>query len=381
MKELFKQTFNADLDLVANAPGRLEILGNHTDYNEGFVLSTAVDKKTSIGFRKIDGDVCEIFSPFFAAQGVRKIELNDLATPLEGKDWLNYVRGVLNEMQKRDLKPGAFQAYITSDIPLSAGMSSSASLEMAIVEGITALFDIQLEAGDKAKIGQACENNYIGANTGLMDQLTSLCGQKDQLVVSEYRNLEVHNLVFPSELAWVVINSEVKHDLSEEYNERREQCEGALAKLQETIEGATALRDITVAQLEKNKAHLTEGQYKRALHVTSEIQRVFTAHDLLIKGNFEAFGQLLFDSHQSSINNFENSCPELDHLVELAKESPLCLGARLSGGGFGGVSIHLVRRQDTDAYRQYIADQFTAQGKSEPPMWVCEVSRGSHITR
>ena len=381
MKELFSQTFNSELDLVANAPGRLEILGNHTDYNEGFVLSTAVDKKTSIGFRKIDGNTCEVFSPFFAEQGVRKIDLNDLTTPLEGKDWLNYVRGVLNEMQKGGLKPGAFQAYITSDIPLSAGMSSSASLEMALVEGICALFDFELSTGDKARIGQACENNYIGANTGLMDQLTSLSGQKDQLVVSEYRNLEVHNLVFPSELAWVVINSEVKHDLSEEYNERREQCEGALAKLQETVEGATALRDISVAVLEANKNNLTEGQYKRALHVTGETERVLNAHDFLVKSDFESFGKLLFESHESSINNFENSCPELDALVDLAKESPLCLGARLSGGGFGGVSIHLVRREDADAYRQFIADRFTAQDKPEPPMWVCEVSVGSTVEK
>ena len=370
----FTDIFQSTPNLVSYGPGRLEILGNHTDYNEGFVLSTAVDKKTSISFKKRDDQTAKVYSPFFPEQGIREIDLTDISTPLAGKDWLNYVRGVLNELNKKGLSFTGFEAFIDSDVPLSAGMSSSASLEIALIEGICALNDIELSNDEKALIGQGCENHYIGANTGLMDQLTSLCGKENFLVQSEYRGITVDHLEFPKGLSWVVVNSGVKHDLSEEYGERRESCESAAKAL-----GIKALRDINSEELEAQKELLTEQELMRARHVVAENDRVHLANKLLPAGQFVEFGQLLFDSHESSIKNFENSCSELDVLVDFAQQSPLCLGARLSGGGFGGVSIHLVKNEDRQAYKAELTKFMGLTDEDEPMIWDCTVADGSNV--
>lgn len=379
MTKEFHDIFKSDADLLAYGPGRLEILGNHTDYNEGFVLSTAVDKKTTISFKKRSDKIAKVYSPFFAEQGIREIDLNDIDTPLAGKDWLNYVRGVLNEFKKRGLTLGGFEAYIGSDVPLSAGMSSSASLEIALIEGLCALFNNELDNQQKAVIGQACENKYIGANTGLMDQLTSLSGKANQLVQSEYRYLTVAHLAFPQNLSWIVVNSGVKHDLSEEYNERRESCENAAAKIKQKLTKIKTLRDLSPEVLETNKDLLSEIELMRARHVCAENARVLEAQKLLAQGSFVEFGQLLFDSHASSIKNFENSCSELDVLVDFAKQSPLCLGARLSGGGFGGISIHLVENKNREEYKNEVTKFMGLTEDDEPMIWDCIVADGSKV--
>lgn len=374
--QLFERTFNTSADLSAMAPGRLEVLGNHTDYNEGFVLSIAVDCNTQIYLKAIEGNRCQVYSPAMA-DGIREFDLNDITTPAAGKDWTNYVRGVVVELQKRNCKISAFQALITSNVPLAAGMSSSASLEMALVTGLDQLFSLGLELKEKAFIGQGCENNYIGANTGLMDQLTSLSGQKGKLVVSEYRDVTVSRTSLSEELALVVLNTNVAHDLSQEYNDRREQCENAVAVIAKTNKSVKALRDVDLELLEKNKNRLAELDYKRALHVVGENNRVKEAQELLAKNRFVKFGHLLFASHESSKNNFENSCPELDTLVDIARESNLCLGARLSGGGFGGITIHLVYAEDAEEYCTYATNAYTEKTGKTSQAFICRSAGGA----
>ena len=374
--QLFERTFNTSADLSAMAPGRLEVLGNHTDYNEGFVLSIAVDCNTQIYLKAIEGNRCQVFSPAMA-DGIREFDLNDITTPAAGQDWTNYVRGVVVELQKRNCKISAFQALITSNVPLAAGMSSSASLEMALVTGLDQLFNLGLELKEKALIGQGCENNYIGANTGLMDQLTSLSGQKGKLVVSEYRDVTVSRTSLPEELALVVLNTNVAHDLSQEYNDRREQCENAVAVIAKTNKSVKALRDVDLELLEKNKNRLAELDYKRALHVVGENNRVKEAQELLAKNRFVKFGHLLFASHESSKNNFENSCPELDTLVDIARESNLCLGARLSGGGFGGITIHLVYAEDAEEYCTYATNAYSERTGKTSQAFICRSAGGA----
>jgi galactokinase len=373
---LFEEIFKSKADLLAQAPGRLEVLGNHTDYNEGYVLSIAVDCNTQISFKAIEGTTCQVFSPAMA-DGIREFDLNDIATPAAGKDWTNYVRGVVVELQKRNKKISAFQALITSNVPLSAGMSSSASLEMALVAGLDQLFNLSLELKEKALIGQGCENNYIGAKTGLMDQLTSLSGQKGKMVVSEYRDVTVSRTSLPEELAIVVLNSNVEHDLSQEYNERREQCENAVATIAKSNKSVKALRDVDLDLLEKHKKQLAELDYKRALHVVGENTRVHEAQELLAKEHYIKFGHLLFASHESSKNNFENSCPELDTLVDIARESQLCLGARLSGGGFGGISIHLVYAEDAEEYCTYATNAYSEKTGKTSQAFICRSADGA----
>lgn len=374
----FESIFQASPSHLAKAPGRLEILGNHTDYNEGFVLSVAVDRSTQVSFRKTQGSTCQVYSPMMG-DGVREFGIDDIAIPLPNKDWTNYVRGVVVELQKRGHQISAFQALITSDIPLSAGMSSSASFEMAIVTGLDSLFELNLPISEKALIGQGCENHYIGANTGLMDQLTSLSGRDGQLVISEYRDITIDHTPLPNELSLVVINSNVAHDLSQEYNERRQQCENAVATIAKEHPQVTALRDVDLDLLEANKTELELYDYKRALHVVGENTRVHKAKELLDERDFASFGQLLFESHASSKANFENSCPELDDLVEIAQQSQLCLGARLSGGGFGGISIHLVRSVDAEAYCDYATSAYTQKTGKKTTAFICNSAAGAAV--
>ena len=373
---LFSETFGCSPDLFAQAPGRLEVLGNHTDYNEGFVLSTAVNCTTQISFRKIEGETCKVSSPFMN-DGVREFKLSEIAEPAEGKDWTNYIRGTVVALQERGYEIGAFEALVTSNVPLSAGMSSSASLEMTLVTGLDELYSLGLTNKEKALVGQACENNYIGANTGLMDQLTSLSGQEGQLVISEYRDITVNHTPLPTELALVVLNSHVAHDLSLEYNERREQCENAVATLQKFKPEIKALRDVDLDFLLSHKNDLAENDYKRALHVVGENSRVHQAQEFLKNADYAAFGQLLFESHQSSMDNFENSCPELDSLIEIAKASSLCFGARLSGGGFGGISIHLVKSSDAEQYAKEAALAYKEKSGKEIQTIICQAAQGA----
>ena len=378
--ELFENIYSTSPEVLSKAPGRLEVLGNHTDYNEGYVLSVAVDAGTEMAFVKTEGTTCKVHSPVMG-DGVRMFDLDDIKQPLENRDWTNYIRGVINEMQKRGYEVGAFNAVITSNMPLSAGMSSSASIEMALVSGLCELFDLDIPLKNKARIGQGCENNYIGANTGLMDQLSSLTGKKNQLVVSEFRNVTVNHTPIPEEIALVVVNSGVTHDLSCEYNERREMCEEACDVLKTVYPGVTALRDVTLSMLEEQKELLSENAYKRARHITEENKRVKEAQDFLASGDISQFGRLLFDSHQSSMDNFENSCEELDFLVKTAKESGQCLGARLSGGGFGGISIHLVKSEDTPSYVEFIKSSFEDRFKKTPDTYVCRSADGAQAVR
>ncbi|NQZ56218.1 MAG: galactokinase [Lentisphaeraceae bacterium] len=373
--DLFAEYFGCQPELLAQAPGRLEVLGNHTDYNEGFVLSTAVNCKTEFSFRAIEGRICKVCSPFMG-DGIRQFDLDNLDSELPAKDWTKYIRGVVAEFQALGHQIGAFETLITSDVPHSAGMSSSAALEMACVSGLCELFDIELTLFQKARVGQLCEHNTIGAKTGLMDQLTSLAGKDGHLVVSEYRDIIIEHSPLPQNYLFVVVDSGVTHDLSCEYNERREQCENALAELQKHYENATALRDIDLPMLAAHKCDLEDVDYRRALHVVGENTRVLQACGLLIQGKLAEFGQLLFDSHDSSINNFENSCEELDVIIDLARKSDLCIGARLSGGGFGGVSIHLVQKNDAKAYSDYITETL-----KDARILVCHSAAGASVEK
>jgi len=374
--QLFKNTYGKTAEVFSQAPGRLEILGNHTDYNEGFVLSMAVDSYTYLALRKTEGDHCKIISPNLEKK-VRLFSLNDLSDHASNDDWLNYIKGTLREFQKRDYPLPNFEAAILSTIPLSAGMSSSASLEMALVKGLCRLINLEINTSEMAKIGQGCENNYIGANTGLMDQFTSLAGQKDCFVLSEYRNFTLKTVPIPEGISLVVFNSGIKHDLSVEYNERRKQCDEAVKILKKVIPNILSLRDVSLEQLKNNTSHFHEDVYKRALHIVEENDRVHKALTYLENKDLTSFGKLLYDSHESSIHNFENSCDELNFLVAFAKNSPLCLGSRLSGSGFGGISIHLIESHHSEEYQHLVQSSFKNKYGYLPDSIICQSSQGA----
>ena len=271
-----------------------------------------------------------------------------------------YIIGMLNELRKRGFKPFAFVAGLESSVPLSAGMSSSAALEVACGLAFTGCAGFAIEKAELARAGQGVENNFLGLKTGLLDQFSSLFGRKDSIIMSDSRSVEVLGThALPAGYVFVVINSMKKHTLvNSDYNSRREDCESAAAKLAAIYPGVKTLRDVSPEQLTAAKAALTDQEFRRAAHVTGECFRVKQAAELLKHGDVAGFGRLLFDSHTSSMENFENSSPELDILVDIARQDEKCLGARLSGGGFGGITIHLVKAEEAATYAERVQSEY-----------------------
>ena len=374
---LFKQYYGRNPEVVSRAPGRLEILGNHTDYNEGFVLSAATEQATSVALAKREGSVCTLRDTALDGQ-VFTIDLNDLDHPVKG-DWTNYIKGVLVELKRRGIPFGAFDLLLTSTVPLSAGMSSSAALETAFCYALKKVYSIELPKADWARVGQAVENRYLGLKTGLLDQFSSIFGKKDSLILCDFRKVEVLDTVpLPAGYGFLVANTLVKHNLEEsDYNRRRESCEKARDVIAAKESGVKMLRDVDHAMLERYKPQMDIIDYRRALHVVGEDERVMQGVEALRAGNVKAFGELLFQSHESSRLNFENSCPELDALVEIAHTMPECLGARLSGGGFGGITIHLIKLADAETYRTRLETAYRAMTGKEIKTILCAIGDGA----
>ena len=374
--QLFTEQFGYSPAVWSRAPGRLEILGNHTDYNQGFVLSAAVGQATEMVMAERPGSVCRIINP--PLEGVFTIDLNDLDHPERG-DWTNYLKGVLVELRRRKIKFPAFDLALTSTVPLSAGMSSSAALEMAFCMALKELAGIELPLPDWARVGQSVENVYLGLKTGLLDQFSSLYGKKDSLILCDFRSVEVLKTVpMPSGWKILVANTLVKHNLVEsDYNLRRESCERAAEGIRKQYPQIRALRDVDSGMLESCRENLDIIDYRRAKHVVGEDERVWNAVSLLAENNVEGFGKLLFESHESSRECFENSCPELDILVELAHQIPGCAGARLSGGGFGGISIHLVREEEAERYADRLKEAYLAKTGKQIETILCGIGDGA----
>lgn len=372
----FTKFYGTAPTVAARAPGRLEILGNHTDYNQGFVLSCAVEQDTRFALRPVEGKHCRVKD--FRDGSVREFDLDDIDKAIP-RDWANYVKGVIVELRKRGIEVGAFDAGMESSVPLSAGMSSSAAFETAAGFAMREAFGIELSNADWARVGQGVENHYMGLKSGLLDQFSSIFGKKDSMILTDFRSVEVLRTVpLPAGYSIVVINSMVKHNLVDsEYNVRRQDCEAAAEKLAQIYPDVKTLRDVSLEQLAAAKSALTEREYRRALHVVGECTRVIEAVRMLEHNDVKGFGRLWFDSHESSRVNFENSTGELDYLVELAKSVPGGLGARLSGGGFGGITIHLVATDGAEEYAKRVQAGFKARTGIDAEYIICAIGDGA----
>ena len=372
----FTKFYGAAPTVAARAPGRLEILGNHTDYNQGFVLSCAVEQDTRFALRPVEGKHCRVKD--FRDGSVREFDLDDIDKAIP-RDWANYVKGVIVELRKRGIEVGAFDAGMESSVPLSAGMSSSAAFETAAGFAMREAFGIELSNADWARVGQGVENHYMGLKSGLLDQFSSIFGKKDSMILTDFRSVEVLRTVpLPAGYSIVVINSMVKHNLVDsEYNVRRQDCEAGAEKLSLIYPDVKTLRDVSLEQLAAAKSALTEREYRRALHVVGECTRVIEAVRMLEHNDVNGFGRLWFDSHESSRVNFENSTEELDYLVELAKSVPGGLGARLSGGGFGGITIHLVATDGAEEYAKRVQAGFKARTGIDAEYIICAIGDGA----
>lgn len=359
--EKFSAVYGSAPSLLAYAPGRVEVLGNHTDYNEGRVLSAAIDRGTGFALRPRRDAECRLT----AGDLMRTIAFSlDALTPRTSDTWANYVIGVLAGLAARKPFDRGFDALFFSDLPLGAGLSSSAALEMSAALALQTLNGVSLDRLSLARIGQAAEHQFAGVKCGLLDQVTSLFGRAGSLVMTDFRTLDVTLEPFPPTLGLLMCNTHAKHALVDgAYNARRHDCERAVAFFAERLDHpVTALRDVSRREWEAYHAALEPRVARRALHPIGEIERVAEGASQLRTGDVAGFGALMFDSHESSRQCFENSCPELDCLVERARELPGVLGARLSGGGFGGSVVVLLRSDAADttaaALRQTYAARF-----------------------
>src|SRR5260221_9532618 len=317
------------------APGRAELLGHHPEYKEGDVLAIAVDRGTALKGQTRGGRHVHIPSHQFGKTEI--VELDQLASE-RVTPWARYPFGVIDQFLRNDLPVEGFEAEISSNLPIGAGLSSSASLENATVLFLVKLFGVKLDPMQMARISQKAEHDFVGVRCGLLDQIASLMSKAGQATFIDCRTTEVGHVPLDARVSVILANSNVKHALvGGEYNERRSDCEAAAHAL-----GVSFLRDTTTEVLRSRKSELAERIYRRALHVTGENERVLEGSAALRKGNIARFGELMFASHESSIVNFENSCPELDRLVDTARKTPRVYGPRLSGGGFRGATINLV---------------------------------------
>lgn len=375
------------------APGRLELLGNHTDYNQGLVLALAVDQHIQMAASpRTDGKVELVSSAFPEKEtfSLHQIHKNPAAP------WANYVKGVLQQLQKRGAVVKGFSAAIHSTLPMGAGMSSSAALEVATALAMRKMAPYTLTqtgltapptpdgkgvlpsptAAEKlniARLCQAAENEFVGVRCGILDQVSCLFGKEAHAVELDCQSLAIEHVPMLGEIAIVVCDTGVGHQLSGgEYNELREHCESAARAL-----GVKTLRQVDPKFLAANKSRLSEREYQCAFHIAGEIQRVVFGARALRDGDFEQFGQFMFQSHESSRDFFKNSTPELDLLVELARAHPACLGARLTGGGFGGATINLVARSLADTFIKSMADKYREKtGRITKPV-LCRISDGA----
>ena len=393
VQKLFQKHFGHPAIHVVQAPGRLELLGNHTDYNQGLAMALAIDKFVFMAVApRRDGKV-ELLSSAFADREV--FSAHEIPPGAPGS-WANYVKGVLSELRRRGVHFSGFSAAIHGTIPPGAGMSSSAALEVATALAIRQLHPYTLtltgagappkrgrkdqlpplKSAEKLEIAKTCraaESRFVGVNCGLLDQISSLFGKAFHAIEIDCQSLAVEHVPMIGEIAIVVCDSGVKHALADgKYNELREHCESAARAL-----GARSLRSVDLPYLAANKSRLSEREHQCAYHIAGEIQRVIFGASSLRDGDFAQFGQYMFQSHESSRDFFRNSCPELDLLVDLARAHPACLGARLTGGGFGGATINLVRRDQIDSFRRAIKEGYTAKtGRQIEPM-VCQPHDGA----
>lgn len=335
--------------IVVQAPGRINIIGEHTDYNDGYVLPAAVDKKATFRLSKNNTEsAVNIYSENIGNH--YSFDLNDFKPIQSG--WENYVMGVVHELQELGANIGGFDGQFGGDVPIGGGMSSSAALECSLAFGLNELFNLGLHEFQLIKASQMAEHNFVGIKCGIMDQFASVMGKKDQVILLDCRSLEYK--YFPFELGdyqMLLLNTNVSHSLSSSaYNTRREECESGVDIIKVKYPDVLNLRDVNLEILEEFKAKMSENVYNRCFHVVTENQRVLDATDALNEGNFSKLGELMYGSHFSLQNDYKVSCVELDFLVNVTLDKDYVLGSRMMGGGFGGCTINLIEKKYVDEF-------------------------------
>ncbi|MBD5379494.1 MAG: galactokinase [Bacteroides sp.] len=369
ISKVFEERFGGTGTFYASA-GRINLIGEHTDYNGGFVFPGAIDKVIMTEIRANDTMTVRVFS--IDLNEYAEFGLNEEDKP--SQSWAHYIFGVCREILKRGGVVHGFDAVFAGNVPLGAGLSSSAALESCFAFALNDMFnDNKIDKFELARIGQSTEHNYCGVKCGIMDQFASVFGQKGKLIRLDCRSMEYEYFPFnPKDYELILVDSVVKHELVDSpYNRRRESCERVARRL-----GVDTLRDADLEMLEKVKSDITAEDYFRAKFVIEEKQRVLDVCDALNRGDYETVGKKMYETHAGLSKDYEVSCEELDYLNDIARECGVT-GSRIMGGGFGGCTINLVKKDLRDKFVQTAVEKFTAKYGHAPKIYDVVISDGA----
>ncbi len=373
IEEKFKSLFGNDY-MVYTSPGRVNLIGEHTDYNGGFVFPGAIDKGIYAVINPNGTDKVRAYSLDYGQQA--EFGMNEEDAPQES--WARYIFGVCREMKKRGFEPKGFDTVFVGDVPLGAGMSSSAALESTFANALNEIFNLNIDRFELARIGQSTEHNYCGVKCGIMDQFASVFGKKGHLMRLNCATMEFEYFPFnPEGYKVVLLDTVVKHELaSSAYNKRRESCENACAHIKARHPEVNYLSDATMAMLDEVKTEISEEDYMRAVYVIGEKQRVLDVCAALEKGDYETVGDRMFGTHYGMSKEYEVSCEELDFLNDIAKQCGVT-GSRVMGGGFGGCTINLVKEELYDNFIATAKKEYLAKYNREPKVYDVVISDGA----
>ena len=360
---------------VFRAPGRVNLIGEHTDYNDGFVMPAAINFSTWVTLTPLTDNRLEIFTENFNEHVSVDLE-ND--NPEPRGHWSDYVIGVAVMLRKAGYSLRGARLKIRGEVPIGSGLSSSAALEVATACALIANSNLSIDRVEIANICRQAENDFVGARVGIMDQFVSLHGKAGKALMLDCRSLEYKLVPMTTEARLVVCNTMVKHELATtEYNQRRAQCEAGVKNLARTLPHVSTLRDVTAERLEAQAKDLPDVIYRRCRHVVTENARVLEAAEALTRNDLPAFGRLMKESHWSLRDDYDVSCRELDLMVELASKVEGVYGARMTGGGFGGCTVNLVAHEHLDDFKQTVAQGYERETELTPEIFVCDPVDGA----
>ncbi len=375
VRRSFRELYGAE-PRVFRAPGRVNLIGEHTDYNEGFVLPVAIDRETLVAARAREDRRVRVHS-LNQNEGA-EFDLDNPGPTRRGL-WLDYVEGVARALERRGVRLRGADMALLSDVPVGAGLSSSAALEVSTGLALSSVAGQVIGPVTLALSGQEAEHTYVGAQVGIMDQFIAALGRKGHALLIDCRTLEASPVPLDtSEVAVVICDSKVKHALAaSEYNTRRAECERGVALLKAALPDIKALRDVSVEEFQRHEGLLPEPVRRRCRHIVTENARTLDAAEALRRVDLREMGRLMYLSHESMRDDYEISCRELDVLVEIASALEGVLGARMTGGGFGGCTVNLVRRGALDAFRAAVLERYRRATQIEPAIYVSEASAGA----
>lgn len=376
-KDFFQKTFNSDADKVVLSPGRINIIGEHIDYNDGYVLPAAIDKIICFAFEKNNTNTAKIH----AIDLDEAVEIDVTKESILNESiWTNYLRGVLFQLQLKGYEIGGFNCVFSSNIPTGSGLSSSAALECGFLYGINEMFNLGIQSIDIALMGQSAEH-WVGINCGIMDQFSSVMGLENKVIKIDCRTLDYtyHDANFVN-YSLILFDSNVKHSLfTSEYNNRRLECNEGLSVIKENYPEIESFRDCSVQQILELEDKMSDNVFKRSLYAVKEIKRVIQACEALDKGDIATLGKLMFETHDGLSKDYEVSCAELDYIVDLAKAEEDIIGSRLMGGGFGGCAITLVKKGSEAVIKEKFTKLYLDKFNIDLKIYDVKVSNGTSL--